>query len=337
MNARLHRLWAWWCRWVAWLHRPERPEALALLRISFGLALTINVTQQVVSGQAAEMYPEIAHGGVFGFRFNGTPYTLFRVIPLTVAGVYAVLLAQWLGAVMLTVGLFTRAAAVVCWATQVTLMDRMVMYRYDGDNVFRIACFLMVMAPGLASAWSLDARWRGKGARRVPAWVRRLFILQLAIIYTRTGVVKLASTWSVMEGWSALYLALNLPAISRWPGDWAAHPFIYPFTQLGTFVTSWWELLFFVLPLSMHVRRSPGSRRYRPAFGPWRWVRGWLVRWDLRWVFLGLGIIMHVSLLVVVSVGLFSVVMLSLYPAYLHPHEAAALGRRILPRGSRRP
>lgn len=317
-----------WNTWASWLWKPEAPHALAALRISFGLALVINVVQQVTLGDVLEMYAEVGQGGIFGFRYNNSPYTLFRLLPPTAPVVYALVCTQLAAAVMLTVGLYTRAAAVVCWLIQATLFDRMVMFRYDGDNVYRVICMLMTLAP-VGAAWSADAAWRHRGLRTVPRLFRRMFILQLAIIYTRTGLVKMGSTWSIQEGWSALYLALNLPAISRYPGDWAAQPLLYFLTQVGTFVSSWWEVLFWILPLSMYLRRTGASRRRVSRFAGWRPLRRLLVRWDLRPMFLGIGVLMHGGILLATDVGLFSVVMVSLYPAYLQPHEVRAWVARL--------
>jgi uncharacterized membrane protein YphA (DoxX/SURF4 family) len=311
---------ALWSRYLAFLHEQEAPQALALVRITFGLALTLNVLQQLVLDDPVKLYAEIEHGGIFGFTPNARDLTLFQFIPLTAAWVYAVLVTQLVAATCLASGLFTRAAAAVALVIQMTLQDRMVMFRYDGDNVFRVVCFLLVLAPA-GACWSLDA-WRGKGRATVDAWGRRLLVAQLAIIYTRTGVVKLGSSWSIMEDWKAVYLALNLPGIARYPGDWAAHPLIFPLTQVGTFVASWWEVLFFLLPLNMFLRRRP-SDAYR-----WRLWR-WLSRFDLRAPFLLTGVIMHGSLLVLTDVGLFSIVMMSLYPAYLLPAEAQRVLARL--------
>jgi hypothetical protein len=193
-----------------------------------------------------------------------------------------------------------------------------------------------VLAP-CGAAWSLDARWRGKGQADVPRWPRRLFIAQLTVVYVATGVMKLGSTWSVMGGWSALYLALNLPGIARWPGDWAA--WVFPLTQVGTFVAKWWEITFFLVPLNLYLRRPrpAGSKRRGP-------IRRLLARWDLRMGYLVIGVVMHSCLTVLLDLGLFSAVMVSLYPCLFHPYESRRLletlssrcgrGRSAIPRGN---
>ena len=304
-----------WERYAAFLSEAEDPSTLAAVRFTFGVALALNVLQQVLLGDPVLMYADVEHGGIFALEPRSL--SLFRFLPPTAAVAWALLGVQLLAAMGLAVGFLTRFSTAVAFIIQVTLVGRMAMFRYDGDVVFRVVCFLLLVSP-VGAAWSVDA-WRGRGHAMVSAWPRRLLVAQLAIIYTRTGVVKLASTWSAMEDWSAVYLALNLPAISRYPGDWAAHPLIFPLTQVATFVASWWEVLFFLVPLNMFLRRRPAAAHR------WRLARI-LARHDLRPGFVLVGLAMHGGLLVVTDVGLFSVVMLSLYPALLLPGEA----RRVL-------
>jgi hypothetical protein len=305
-----------WQRYVAFWNEKESPDALALLRITLGLAFAGNILEQMIRGDIIEFYAEIAHGGVFGFQYNTLRYSLFQYVPLTRGWVWGVVLAQLLASLTFTVGLFTRLSAIALFVTQVTLFDRMVLFRFGADEVYRVATYLMVLAP-MGASFSLDAAWRGKGRSEVGKWARRLFMAQLAIIYVRTGAVKLGSTWSIMGDWAAVYLSVNLPGIARWPGDWAASRLIYPITQIGTFVFSWWEFTFFLLPLNQFLRR----KRARKGL-----IRRALARFDLRPVYLGLGLCMHLGILVIMDIGLFAIVMWSLYPAYIKPEEA----RRVL-------
>jgi hypothetical protein len=303
-----------WQRYVAFWNEKESPEALALLRITLGLAFAFNLLEQILFGNVLEFYAAIEHGGVFGFDYNTSPYSLFQYVPLTQGWVWGCVLGQLLASLTFTLGLYTRLSALVIFAMQMTLFDRMALFRFGADEVYRVAAFLMVIAP-MGAAFSLDASLRGKGRQEIGKWARRLFMAQLAIIYVRTGVVKLGSSWSMMGDWAAVYLSVNLPGIARWNGDWAAY--VYPLTQLGTFVFSWWEVTFFLLPLNQFLRHT------RP---PKRWLGRALARFDLRPIYLGLGLCMHGGIFVVMNIGLFAVVMWSLYPAYFMPHEA----RRIL-------
>ncbi|HEY6559733.1 MAG TPA: HTTM domain-containing protein [Polyangiaceae bacterium] len=305
-----------WQRYVAFWNEKESPDALALLRITLGLAFAGNILEQMIRGDVIEFYAEIAHGGIFGFQYNTSLYSLFHYVPTSRGWVWGVVLAQLLASLTFTVGLFTRLSAIALFVTQMTLFDRMTLFRFGADEVYRVASYLMVLAP-MGASFSLDAAWRGKGRAEVGKWARRLFMAQLAIIYVRTGVVKLGSTWSIMGDWAAVYLSVNLPGIARWPGDWAASRLVYPMTQLGTFVFSWWEFTFFLLPINQFLRRKPAQKRARKQF-----VRRALARFDLRPLYLGLGMCMHLGIFISMDIGLFAIVMWSLYPAYILPQEA---------------
>lgn len=308
-----------WHRYVAFWNEREAPHALALLRITFATALIANLLEQLLAGMVTELYLPPAQGGVFPNHPPGwaAPLALGNVLPLTPAVVWGLVIAQLLAAGLLLVGLYSRLAAIVGLVLQITLCERMPIWFFGGDQVFRVFLYLMVLAPS-GAAWSLDARWRTKRQDTVPCWPRRLFVFQLTVAYVATGLFKLGSTWSFMGNWSALYLAVNLPGLARWPGDWAA--WVFPLMQLGTFVAKWWEVTFFVVPLNMWLRR----RKHEGArLGP---VRRLLARCDLRRAYIAVGLVFHVSLTGLFDLGVFSVAMLSLYPCLLRPDEA----RRIL-------
>lgn len=298
-----------WQRYTDFWNEREAPHALAVLRIAFGLALVVNIAHQFWAGQVLEMYADIGQGGIFSFKYNNSPYSLFQYLGLSAAVVWALASAQLFFATTLTLGLFTRVSAVAVWMLQATFYDRMVLFRYDGDNVYRVACWLMVLAPA-GACWSLDAVLFG-AKQSIPRWPRRLFQAQLAIIYTRTGLVKLSSSWSFMDSWQAIYLAVNLPGIARWNGDWAAR--VFPLTQLATLTSKWFEVTYFLLPLNQFLRRD--ARPRRPLFEKLR-------RYDLRPLYVLLGCGMHMGILILMDVGFFSVVMMSLYTCWIRPEEA---------------
>jgi uncharacterized membrane protein YphA (DoxX/SURF4 family) len=303
-----------WQRYAAFWSEREAPDSLALLRITFSIALIVNLLEQLLAGDVREFYALPAEGGIFPFQRPEAGLSLFR-LPFLQPTALTVLLLVWgqlLVAVFLLVGLWTRLAALVCFVIQVTLYDRMDLFAFGGDNIFRVFLYLMVLSPA-GAAWSLDARWRGKGRADVSRWPRRLFLFQLTVVYVSTGLYKIGSTWSVLGGWSALYLALNLPGIARWPGDWAA--WVYPLTQFGTFISKWWEITFLLVPLNLYLRRHPD----RPGRG---WLRRLLARWDLRRVYLPVGVVFHLCLTVLLDLGVFSVAMVSLYPCLFYPHES---------------
>jgi hypothetical protein len=306
-----------WQRYVAFWNEQEAPHALALLRITFGMALVVNVLEQAIFGDVLELYADIAHGGIFGFDYNDFPYSIFQYLPRTAGWIWGLIILQFLASITLTLGLFSNFSALIVLILQISFYDRMVLFRFSADEVYRVACYLLLISP-IGAAFSLDAAWRGKGKAQIGKWARRMFMLQIAIIYSRTGLVKLGSSWSFMDGWSALYLSLNLPGVNRWNGDWAAY--VYPLTQIGTFVVSWWELTFFLLPINQFLREKSAHKRALARL---------LARHDLRLVYLGFGFCMHLGILITMNIGMFAPVMWALYPAYLKPHEARLVLQKV--------
>jgi len=317
-----------WKAYVAFWNERERPESLALLRITFAAALFANMLEQIFAGMVFELYALPEQGGLFPFDARTPPLSLFRILSPTRAMVLSLVVGQLVAALLLLLGLFTRLAAVACFIVQITLCDRMSIWAFGGDNVFRIFLFLMCLAPA-GAVWSLDARWRGKRQDNVPCWPRRLFVFQLTIVYVLTGIMKIGSTWTVLGGWSAGYLALNLPGLARWPGEWAAGPVVYPLTQLGAALSAWWERTFFLVPLNLWLRRRKAEGK---PLGP---IRRCIARWDLRMGYLIFGMFFHIGLTVFFDLGLFSVAMISLYPCLLRPQESQRilewLGRSTKP------
>src|SRR5262245_7052905 len=136
-----------WGRYVAFWSEREAPHSLALWRIAFALALLASLAEQVLAGTVVEQYAAPEHGGIFAVYPPEAPLSLLRVLPATVAVVWGLVAAQAVGGLLLMVGLYTRAAAVVCFVTQVTFYDRAWIFVFGGDNVFRVFLFLMVLAP----------------------------------------------------------------------------------------------------------------------------------------------------------------------------------------------
>ncbi len=301
---------AWWTRYVAFWNEREAPDALALVRMTFGLALFANVVQPMLDGSLVELFAAPTSGGIFPLALRAR-LSLFHLFPATAAVVWVLAVIFALASLSLAAGLFTRVSAIVCLALEITFADRLQQFFFGADSVYRVFCYLMVLAPA-GAAWSLDATLRNKAKTLVPKWPRRLFIAQLAILYVRTGIVKLGTSWSFTDGYSALYYALNLPSYARWPGGWAAS--VYPFTQIATVVSKYFEITFALVPLSLYLGR------HRERGGVVRAVLGhpWV-----RYGYIAMGLSMHLALLVVMKLGMFSIVMIALYPALLEPEEAA--------------
>ena len=307
----------WWNGYVDFWREREAPDAYAVARITWGLAVAGNIVHQMLFPGVVTLYALPEHGGTFGW--NGPPfYSLFQFFDPTAEAVTALAIANLVFALMLTAGAATRLSALALMAIHITLVGRLSLYGFGGDIVVRVFSFLMVLAP-LGASWSVDA-WLLGGRRFVPVWPRRLVIAQLTFLYVKTGIVKLGAQWSFSGGHSAVYYALNDPSFARVDGSWLA--WVFPLTQIGTFVTRWWETLFFLLPWSMYLRRP----KDRPGL-----LRKTLGRFDLRLPMLGVGAILHLTLFATMDLGMFPWVTMALYAFFLKPSEARWLLTRVLP------
>jgi hypothetical protein len=166
---------------------------------------------------------------------------------------------------------------------------------------------------------SLDARRHGE--RAVPVWCRRVLQVQLATLYTATGLLKHGKTWH--QDGTALYYSManpynrhfEVPELLASVQPWLLRPM--------TTVVVWWELLFAGFVAWQALREL--ARRPAPQGVP-RWLP------DLRWPWLGFGVAMHLGIQAMMYVAWFSPMVLSGYLAFLRPDEA----RRLLARATRR-
>ena len=207
--------------------------------------------------------------------------------------VYAMFGLLFVFGTMLTIGLWTRVAAVMTWVLVLQLYNYNPIYYTGGDTVLRVMLFTGMFIDW-GQAYSVDA-WRRRrkailgGAtqlpapKRIAAWPVNLMMLQLAIIYCATGLLKSGPTWA---NGTALYYALNLDHFYRWPAHlvtaWAHELYI---TRVMTVVVHWWEILF---PLVFVGEMLRGYDRDQAA-GRWQ---GPVPRWTLY----ALGLVLSVLL-----------------------------------------
>jgi hypothetical protein len=275
------------------------PESYALLRISIG---TLGLL------------------GLLGLIPVSTFWTPEGLIPLPGGGsglrayVYslglgssmgwAVFLALCLSFFCMAVGLFSGWAVAACFVGSILQAAWNRLPLSGVHDVMTALLFCLVWAD-TGKALSLDAwlaRRRGSTHQRrslvgETIWPLRLIRIQVALIYVNTGLWKLlGSQWR--DG-SALHYTLDLNTYQRFPFtlpanlDWIA--------TLGTYVTLIWEIAFPVM-----------------LFHPWT-----------RMLALGGGVLIHLGMFVTLEVGLFSLVMIASYLAFLDPFRVAGLVSRI--------
>jgi hypothetical protein len=189
------------------------------------------------------------------------------------------------------------------------------------DMLLRIA--VLVLAFSRADAcWSIAA-WRRKRRglpllTEVPAWPRLLLFAQLVWVYSSAAHNRGGDAWWPRGQLSAIANILSDPHFTRFAPGWVEP--IYVFTQAGTAVTMLFEF---------------GS----PLLFLWAWLdaaegrggrAGELVRrFQVKKLWLLLGVMLHASIAISMRLGIFSFGMLALYPAFFRPEEIAAAAGRL--------
>lgn len=217
--------------------------------------------------------------------------------------------------VLWLVGLFTRPAAIVAFVVWSSMVGRNPLLYGMPDQLHTGLALWMALLP-TGRGFSLDSRWRGKGGP-VPVWCRRLLQLQIAVLYTGTGLLKSGSTWK--EEGTALYFSLVNPynrhfAISGILAQ--LQPFVL---RPLTWAVLVWEVAFGGFVLCQWIREASGSRRVP----------------DLRRAFLGFGAAMHLGIQALLYVVWFTPLCLTAYSCFLQPEEARRLIARVAGIGGR--
>ncbi len=303
MSAWLRALWARWNR--LWF-RSVDGTSFALVRI--GVSVAGWVLWFGTLPLLRHFYSNLGEFPISAARRWGPEYVTRFLMP-DVLGSYpwtVALFALWgLALVGLTIGYRTRLAAAANWVLWVWFFYRNPTFANGGDEIFRItslylALGYLVIAPG-RRALTLDRRRAAAGgsapAPLMPAWPLRFVQIQIALLYFTTGFWKLmGSSW-----WtgSALYYALGNNSFSRWGVPHAA--WLHPIFLVLTLCVAWWEFLFPVLVLRARTRL--------PA--------------------LAFGVTMHLMILLLMYVGVFSFIMIGCYPAFLTADEAHRIVRWI--------
>lgn len=298
----------------------EDALALGVVRVAIAGILFLSALLHV--GAVGEYFSNesMIHGRFAALAFPSR-WSLFFTIqdPLAVRAAWAVgvlALGLW------TVGLFTRISSVIGLLLWISMYGRNpLLYAYP-DQLGLMLGLLLALTPA-GRGFSLDARWRGRGGT-VPIWCRRIIQLQLAIVYTATGLEKTGDTWQV-EG-TAIWYTLNNPYNRHFdigPLLAAVQPWLL---KPLTFAVLIWELAFGGFVAYQWLRDAIGRR---------------LLRWripDLRWLFLGFGAAMHIGIQLSVYVVFFSPLLIGGYLSFFESDElrrAAArvrgFGRRLIP------
>jgi hypothetical protein len=269
----------------SWWTTPIAAERLAALRIGIAGVLLLDLS--------TTFWPR--YEDFFGPGGLGAP----GWSPLSHVGSPLILqLPLWLwvaAAAGLTLGLFTRSCALLCWALTLSFQRLNPAVHNAGDAVRIIALFLLIFCP-CGAAWSLDA-WlfhRKRGLVSVPPWPVRLLFIQMTIIYFLNGLTKcFGPDW---QAGGAMHYVLSDVGLMRWSPAWMPWP--QWLIKAMTWGSMAWEVTFPIMVL----RPFP------------------------RFIALGIGVLFHITTLVLMDLGAFPLNMLCLYLPLL-PWERVARRR----------
>jgi hypothetical protein len=281
-------------RWERFWFEPEETSTLALVRIAFGLvviAWTLSLAADALDFFGPRgLLPTTGYDGEASAAWSVLDLANGRV------GVTLVMTVLFLAACCLTIGQWTRLAAVLVFVGLVSLERRNPFVFNSGDSLLRIVAFCMMFAPA-GAALSLD-RWRRaresfwEFPRRAP-WALRLMQVQVSVVY-------LATVWAKLRGdaWNdgtAVSYALRLDDLARFqvPASIAQSELVANLLTYGALATE------------AAVAVLVWNRRLRP------WV-------------LAAGVALHLGIDLTLRVGFFSWTMLVLYLAFLSPAATRA-------------
>jgi hypothetical protein len=302
--------------WVDLWRDEEPPWILALVRILVAIVILWDFAQIAHLDLVVPLFAPAEAGGFGDVMGKAPPPEAYAWLGATATTARILHATVCVSAFTLGIGLLTRASALVLLLAYAQLAQALPLGDRGIDMMLRNCVFLLMLS-GCGRTWSVDARLFGK-AERVPSWPRHLLVLQLAVMYFTAGIQKTAVSWTPLGGFTALYIILQDPSIARWHFGWLQH--VLPLTQLAAASTMVFEWTAGLLPLAYWYRRT----RERPG-----WLRAQVNRYPVVGMWMTLGVALHFGIAATMALGIFPWAMLSFYPAFFHPDEAAWWLRRL--------
>ncbi|MCB9761719.1 MAG: HTTM domain-containing protein [Alphaproteobacteria bacterium] len=308
--------------WVRLWDRRERPTALAIIRILVVVVLLWDLGHAWLLDLVDVLWSPPEVGGLPTKLLQREPVPeVYRWFPPDVTTARGLHAATCAALALFGLGVATRwtgLASLLLYA-QVGLVlplgDRGI------DLMMRNVMLILVFSES-GRMMSVDAKlrtgsWWGDGGD-APAWPRHLLILQLVVMYFMAGVQKTAVTWTPLGGYHALYIILQDPHIAKYDFAWLES--VWPITSLASMTTHLFEWTSPLLLLVYHYRDT----RDRPGR-----LRAFALRWRVHWIWITVGVLLHLGIALTMQLGIFPWAMLSLYPAFFHADEIDAAFRRL--------
>lgn len=229
--------------------------------------------------------------------------------PSAVFSIYLLLLFSLLLSML---GVLPRLSTIASFILMCSFHERNMLVLGGGDTTLRMIGFILCVSPGIRAfsvsrAWEQWTFWKKERKFLKPvtayAWTYRMILWQILVIYLTSLWWKLlGTTW--LAG-TATEIALHHSLFSRWPEF--SETFL-PLLPLLTYATLFFEFLWVIMLL---------PRQWRPI--------------PVKMALLGAGVLFHLSILVFMDAGSFSLAMIAFYFGLLREEDIAWM-KRVLNR-----
>lgn len=170
-----------WQRWEEFLSAPVNGTSLAVFRIWFALCMLANTWVYTIDVHIDYLKPKFFYSFIPGMVMWPGP------------GIYVHFAIMAIGAAMLGLGLYYRAAAIVFFLAHTYLFLLEKAYYQNHFYLVSLLSFLFIFLPA-NKAWSVDSDEKNP-SNLVPRWSVLILKLQIAIVYFYGGIAKLSTDW----------------------------------------------------------------------------------------------------------------------------------------------
>ena len=291
--------------WNDFFFEPQSPVPISIFRILISLIVLVDLTLL-----RADWLTWFGPRGLVTMAGSqqveqGPRLNVFAFLPQTEFWSNAIFAALVISAVLLCVGLFTRASSIAVFVLIASLHQRNLFITNSGDTLLRCSLFFLMFAPA-GAALSLDRLrriWNGKEGPMIrprAPWAQRMIQIELSLLYFMTFWTKsLGPAW--VDG-TALYYVNNLDEFRRFSTPGFLH--WLPLIKLQTWLTLAAEF----------------------ALGVLVWIK------EIRYPILLMGVFLHLALEYSLNVPMFQWTTLALYVTFVDAGVLESAWHRITSR-----
>ncbi len=288
--------------WNDFWFKPTAPTGIALYRMMAGLLTLISGIHL-----APDLLLWLGNRGVVSLetsrQFWPVPVIdLFSLLPPGDAWVVAYFVFSMVAAILLAIGLFTRASAFFVWLWLVSSYHRNPTITNAGDTLLQVGVFFLIFSQA-GRALSAD-QWRRRSAGKEtqlspegPPWAQRMIQIQLAVMYLADFYLK-SQTADWANG-TAVYYAARIDSLWGWRLP-------YLFEHLWTIQLCTWGVFAFELLFPILV-----------------WIR------EFRYFILGIGVLFHLLCNFSFNFLFLQWIILSTYVTFIEPEPLQRAWQRI--------